>query len=181
MSEITVYTARSVITMDPSLPRGTAIAVRDGMILEVGTLDSLHPWLSKHPHKIDDRFIDHILMPGFIDPHLHPTMAAILLNMQFITAVEWRLPWQTVKPTTSKDGFLASARRTRRRNGRPGGALIHLGLSPIVARADSPSGFRRTRHHPSSRCLAPGPSTRSLSTAPCWHGWESMRKKPTHR
>ncbi len=106
MSEITVFTARSIITMDPSLPRGTAIAVRDGKVLEVGTLDSLQPWLSQHPHTIDDRFIDHILMPGFIDPHLHPTMAAILLNMQFITAVEWRLPWATVKPTTTKEGFL---------------------------------------------------------------------------
>ncbi len=106
MSEITVFTARSIITMDPSLPRATAVAVRDGRILEVGTLDSLQPWLSQHPHTVDDRFIDQILMPGFIDPHLHPTMAAILLNMQFITAVEWRLPWATIKPTTSKEGFL---------------------------------------------------------------------------
>ena len=44
MSEITVFTAQAIHTMEPSHPHGTAIAVRadvtEGQILEVGTLES---------------------------------------------------------------------------------------------------------------------------------------------
>ena len=33
------------------------------------------------------------LSPGFIDPHLHPSMAAIILSMDFITPFDWNFPW----------------------------------------------------------------------------------------
>lgn len=102
---LTVYPARSVITMNPSLPRAEAVAVRDGRIVEVGTLASMKPWLDAHPHRIDDRYADCYLTPGFIDPHLHPTMAAVILPMSFITAMAWRLPWGDVPATTDAEGF----------------------------------------------------------------------------
>jgi len=107
---ITVFTARSIITMNPSLPRATAVAVRDDRIVEVGSLASMAPWLWVHEHRIDDRFAGQIITPGFIDPHLHPTMAAVLLPMEFVTAMEWKLPWGTVKPTTTPDAFLGRVR-----------------------------------------------------------------------
>ena len=107
---ITVFTARSIITMNPSLPRATAVAVRDDRIVEVGSLATMAPWLTAHEHRIDDRFAGQIITPGFIDPHLHPTMAAVLLPMEFVTAMEWKLPWGTVKPTTTPDAFLERVR-----------------------------------------------------------------------
>ena len=33
------------------------------------------------------------LSPGFIDPHLHPSMAAFILTMNFITPFDWNFPW----------------------------------------------------------------------------------------
>ncbi len=33
---LTLYNARSIITMNESLPRASAVLVRDGMIIEVG-------------------------------------------------------------------------------------------------------------------------------------------------
>ncbi|MCP4005588.1 MAG: amidohydrolase [bacterium] len=110
MSEVTVYTARRVITMNPSWPEGTAIAVRDGTILEVGTLESLRPWLDAHEHRIDERFAEAVILPGLIDPHLHPMMAAVILPMRFITALEWKLPWETVAPVQTPEAFDARLR-----------------------------------------------------------------------
>ncbi len=101
-----MYPARSVITMNRSWPRAEAVAIRGDRIVEVGTLDTMEPWLRHHEHHIDDRFAEHVLTPGFIDPHLHPTMAAVLLPMEFVTAMEWKLPWGRVTPTTTADGFL---------------------------------------------------------------------------
>ncbi len=106
-SKITVFTARKIHTMEPALPEATAIAVRDGRILEVGTLETLQPWLDLHDYERDDQFADKVLLPGFIDPHLHPTMAAVLLPMYFITAMEWKLPWETVKPVQSRQAYLS--------------------------------------------------------------------------
>lgn len=104
----TLFPAKSVITMNPSLPKAEAVLVRDdGRIAEVGNLASMQPWLDTHPHKVDDSFADQIICPGFIDPHLHPTMAAVLLPMHFITAMRWQLPWGTVEPTTTEAAFSA--------------------------------------------------------------------------
>jgi len=98
---ITVFPAKSIITMNASMPRAEAVAVRDGKILETGTLESLQPWLGKHDHKIDDQFQNSFIVPGLIDPHLHPSMAAVLLPTYFITAMEWKMPWGTTPATRS--------------------------------------------------------------------------------
>ena len=104
---LTLYRAKKVITMNPSLPEANAVLVRDGRIVEVGQEGQMGPWLRTHEHQIDEQFIDKIICPGFIDPHLHPTMAAVLLPMEFITALRWKLPWGTVEPTTSAADFNA--------------------------------------------------------------------------
>ncbi len=98
---ITVFLAKSIITMNASMPRAEAVAVRDGRIIEVGTLESLQPWLSKYDHKIDEQFKNSFIIPGLIDPHLHPSMAAVLLPTYFITAMEWKMPWGTTPATRS--------------------------------------------------------------------------------
>jgi len=106
--DLTVYVARRIHTMNPALPEATAVVVGDGMIVEVGTLESVQPWLDAHPHRIDTTFENKILMPGFIDPHLHPSMAALLMPMHFITALEWRLPDRTVTAVQGHDEYIAA-------------------------------------------------------------------------
>ena len=105
MAEITVFLARTVRTMEASLPVAEAVAVRDGRIVEVGTFEALRPWLDSRSHEIDDTFRDHCIMPGFIDPHLHPSMAAMLLPMQFTSAVGWDLPWEDIGPVHDEEQF----------------------------------------------------------------------------
>lgn len=102
---LTLFTARSVITMNPSQPRAEAVLVDDKRVLEVGSVESFSPWLEGREHRVDDLFADCVICPGFIDPHLHPTMAAVLLPMAFITALRWRLPWGTVEPVQTETAF----------------------------------------------------------------------------
>jgi predicted amidohydrolase YtcJ len=66
---ITVFVARKIITMDPGWPEATAVAVRDGKILWIGTLEELKPWLNTSPYKIDRTFENKVLLPGFIEAH----------------------------------------------------------------------------------------------------------------
>lgn len=54
--------------MDPAVPDATHVAVRDGIILEVGSLADCAAW---GDHTLDDRFAGSILIPGLIESHAH--------------------------------------------------------------------------------------------------------------
>ena len=103
---IVVYTAKRIRTMNASMPTATAVAVRDGQIIEVGTLETIRPWLDAVAHRIDRTFEKHVLMPGFIDPHLHPSLAAILLPTHFITALDWKRPDGVSEATQGHNAYL---------------------------------------------------------------------------
>lgn len=83
--KIEVFVAKKVITMDPGWPNGTAIAVKDGKVISVGSLNDLKPWLDVYPHEIIDTFRDKIIMPGFIEPHGHPIFGGILLTRPLLS------------------------------------------------------------------------------------------------
>ncbi len=68
MSKTTIYAARKVITMNPSRPSATHVAVRDGRILGAGSLAELASWGA---HELDERFKDKVLMPGLVEGHSH--------------------------------------------------------------------------------------------------------------
>ena len=70
MSEITIYPARRIITMNPARPLASHVAVRDGRVLGAGSLAELAGWGA---HRIDERFAGKVLMPGFVEGHSHAT------------------------------------------------------------------------------------------------------------
>jgi predicted amidohydrolase YtcJ len=90
---VTVYEARRIITMEPSLPAARFVAVADGIILGLGnSLAELAPWTAGRTVTIDRQFASKVLMPGLIDPHVHPMQAAVMLNLPFIAPDDWQLP-----------------------------------------------------------------------------------------
>lgn len=74
MSDITVFKARKIITMDPSRPEATHVAVRDGRILAVGDAGCADQWGQVRQ---DDSLADAVLMPGFVEGHAHMQAGAI--------------------------------------------------------------------------------------------------------
>jgi predicted amidohydrolase YtcJ len=107
LDEITVYTAKKIITMDPRYPEAKVVAVRAGEILSVGrNLADLAPWLDRYPHHIDNTFKGKVLMPGFIDPHLHPMLAALFLPHDFAAPDTWHFPDKVVEGVVGREAFL---------------------------------------------------------------------------
>ena len=106
--QLTVYPARKLVTMDPSMPTATVVAVREDRIVAVGTMETLVPWLDAHEYEIDAQFQDKVLLPGFIDPHLHPGLGARLLSQnQIIAPEDWELPSGFVAGVTDRASYLA--------------------------------------------------------------------------
>ncbi|MFM1991053.1 MAG: N-substituted formamide deformylase [Pseudomonadota bacterium] len=89
---MTVYVARRVITMDESLPDATAVGVVGDRIAAVGDLASMDPWREHYDVTVDERFAERVLMPGFVDNHIHPFLGAILMPMEIIAPEAWRRP-----------------------------------------------------------------------------------------
>ena len=90
---VTIFEARRFITMEPSLPSARFVAVADGIILGLAdTLEALAPWTRGRETRLDRRFADRIVMPGLIDPHVHPMQSAVMLNIPFLAPDDWQLP-----------------------------------------------------------------------------------------
>ena len=85
----TVFPARRVITMEPTLPDATAVSVSGDRIVAVGSFEELR---TRDGAVIDETFADAVVCPGFIEQHLHPILAATTLVTEVIAPEDWVLP-----------------------------------------------------------------------------------------
>lgn len=90
---ITVFVAKKIVTMDPSLPTATAVAVSDGKILSVGSLEDLKPWTSRYPTTINREFANKVVYPGFVEAHAHPLLGGLLYTLPLVTPQPVPNPW----------------------------------------------------------------------------------------
>ncbi len=74
MADITVYSARKIVTMDRNRPSATHVAVRDGRILALGDASCADAW---GPVTHDTSLSHAVLMPGFVEGHAHMMAGAI--------------------------------------------------------------------------------------------------------
>ncbi len=105
-----VLRARHIRTMDPGRPIVEAVAIRSGRIVAVGSLDELQAELGDRIDEVDETFRDHVLMPGFIDPHIHPVLAATILPMEIVSAMSWTTPRGRTEPIVGREAFMARLR-----------------------------------------------------------------------
>ena len=98
VTNITVFVAKKIVTMDPAIPNATAVAVADGRILSVGSLEDMKPWTSKYPTVINKDFANKVMYPGFIEPHAHPLLGGILFNKPLLTPSPMPNPWGPAFP-----------------------------------------------------------------------------------
>lgn len=107
---LTIYPARRVITMDESLPEASAIAVAGDRIVAVGDMDSMAPWREGRKVSVDERLREKILLPGFIDNHIHPFLGALMLPCEIIAPESWRLPEGTAEAVTTAEEYVVRLR-----------------------------------------------------------------------
>lgn len=105
---VTVFEAARIITMDPAVPLARFVAVADGMILgHANHLEDLAPWTRGQDTTLDRRFAGKVLIPGLIDPHVHPMLGAVMLNLPFIAPDDWDLPSVRYPGVQTPTGWLA--------------------------------------------------------------------------
>ena len=79
-----------------------AVVEKDGKIAFTGNLTDTEKFFPDASKKdLEGR----TMMPGHIDPHLHPSMAALILQMHFITPFEWVLPSGKFEGVRNEQGY----------------------------------------------------------------------------
>lgn len=85
----------TIITMNPAQPTASAVRIVGGRIADVGDIDAM---VEAYPGAdVDEAFANETLLPGLIDPHIHMTLAAVML------AAPAAAPW----PVATGDGMVA--------------------------------------------------------------------------
>ncbi len=130
-AEITIYTARKIITMEPALPEATAVAVAEGRIIAVGSVESLAPWLQARGGTIDRSLEDKVLMPGFIDPHVHPSLPAVVTQFPFLAPDDWSLPTGEFPGATTPEAYRARLKALAAAHDNPAIPFIAWGYHPL--------------------------------------------------
>jgi len=74
---ITIFSAQKILTMNAYQPVATHVAISEGRILGVGSLDDLAGWGT---YTLDTRFADKTLLPGFVEAHCHAMNGSVWEN-----------------------------------------------------------------------------------------------------
>ncbi len=118
-----VFCARAIVTMNPDQPLATHVAVDDGRIIAVGDKEDAKDW----GFKIDDRYGDRVITPGFVEGHAHLVTGGI---WDFIFVGAHSRPHPDGRQISSvRDNAAVVARLQSERQ--PGKPVVGWGFDPI--------------------------------------------------
>jgi predicted amidohydrolase YtcJ len=104
-----IYFGGDILTMEGEKANyAEAVAIKDGKILFVGTKSEAEKFQGDKTEMKD--LEGKTMMPGFIDPHLHPILGAVVLNTKFATPFDWNFPWGKVSAVRGHDAFIAKVK-----------------------------------------------------------------------
>jgi hypothetical protein len=106
--------------MDRSNPVATSVAVLGKHIIAVGTLAEVKAALGGQGFREDSTFADQVLLPGFIDQHLHPVLGALTLATEVIATEDWILPDRTFQAARSSEEYSSRLKAALERPGNAG-------------------------------------------------------------
>ncbi|HKJ23748.1 MAG TPA: amidohydrolase family protein, partial [Myxococcota bacterium] len=138
-----IFTARRILTLEPERPTAEAVAVADGRIVAVGSLAEVQAAVAPEVFALDERFAGKTILPGFVDPHVHPALGATILPMEIVSAMSWTTPAGRTGAVRGREAFLERLReldRARRDAGDRDGWLLvwghHAPYHGEISRAD---------------------------------------------
>ncbi|SNT55160.1 hypothetical protein SAMN05216374_4789 [Tardiphaga sp. OK246] len=123
-----VFSARKIVTMNPSRPSATHVALREGRIVAVGSFDEI---VGTSGAKVDDRFKDKVLLPGFVEGHSH-IMEGMMWSLPYVGAFDRRSPeGKLVQGLPDIDAIVARLQEAEAAMTDPEAPLFAWGFDPL--------------------------------------------------
>ena len=99
-----IVIAKKVVTLDDKYPNADAIYIKEDRIHSVGKKEDL---IGKYPDIfIDFSYEENIIVPGFIEHHIHPLLAAITMNSEVIAIEDWNISSKKTIGVRNRDDYL---------------------------------------------------------------------------
>ena len=106
-SPIKILTAKEVVTLESVA--GNAVAMLNDKIVGVGNLETLTSTLKgkypEHDIEVDTQFEHQVFVPGFINQHDHPWLAALTLSSNVVSFEDWVLPHRTYPKASTQSEY----------------------------------------------------------------------------
>ncbi len=126
LPEQTLYFGGDIVTMEGDKPEYVeAVAVRDGKIIYVGKKAGAVDNYAGETETVDLK--GKTMMPGFIEPHLHPLIAAILLSGDIIAPHDWSVPDGIKKGVEGHDAYIKRLKASIEKYGKKDDVLFVWG------------------------------------------------------
>ena len=126
----TLYYGGDIITMEGDKPEYVeAVIERDGKIIYAGKkADAVNNFAGK---TVEVNLKGKTMMPGFIEPHLHPLIAAILLSGDIIAPHDWNVPDGIKKGVEGHDAYIARLKESIAKYGKKDDVLFIWGYHQL--------------------------------------------------
>ncbi|NRA93344.1 MAG: amidohydrolase family protein, partial [Psychroserpens sp.] len=100
----TIFYGGDIITMNgEELELAEAVVAQNEDIVFVGSeTEAIKQFPKARQHDLKG----HVLMPGLVEPHVHPSLAATMLPNEIIAPYDWVLPNGTKKGVTGHDAYM---------------------------------------------------------------------------
>ncbi len=129
-TQTTIYYGGDILTMEGDKPAYVeAVMVKDGKVVFTGKKADALKKSEDKTEKVDLK--GKTMMPGFIEPHVHPSIAAILLGGDIVAPHDWDVPDGLKKGVEGHDAYLARLQESIDKNGKEGSVLFIWGYHQL--------------------------------------------------
>ncbi|MCK5815983.1 MAG: amidohydrolase family protein, partial [Flavobacteriaceae bacterium] len=125
----TIYFGGDIITMEGDNVNYTeAVVQENGKIVFVGTKkEADKKFNNTTPYDLKGQ----TMMPGFIEPHLHPMIAAVVLSGDIVAPHDWDVPDGLKKGVKGHDEYIKRIKESIAKNGKVGEMSFIWGYHPL--------------------------------------------------
>ena len=104
--EIKIFIAKDILTLNLNNDSAEAVATQGSKILNVGSQEEL---TSIYPNAtVISTYDKATIVPGFIEHHIHPFLAAVTMNSEILAIEDWYLPSKTSKGVRDRLSYLSN-------------------------------------------------------------------------
>lgn len=109
LAEDRIIIPKDLVTLDSDYPNATAVLIRDDRIHAVGAKEDL---IKEFPNTaVDLTHKNDVLIPGFIEHHIHPLLAAITMNSEIVAIDDWTVLNKKSTGIRDREGYLKKLKK----------------------------------------------------------------------
>ncbi len=125
-----IYFGGDILTMEGETANYVeAVAVKQGKIIFVGTMSEAEKFHGNNTSMND--LEGKTMMPGFVEPHVHPSIAATMLPNEIISMNDWVLPNETKIGVIGHDAYIKRITESINTNAKPDESYLIWGYHQL--------------------------------------------------